>query len=773
MNTTATSLGLLGSVAVIGALSVWGVNDLNAGARSGKPSTAEASPPAAGQWVSVGTGPINDGPSSTNPNSARVSSIAVDPRNASHWIIGVGNGGVWDTRDAGTTWSPITDEAPTLAVGAVAFAPGDPDIIYVGTGESAGAGFTHVGVGILKSTNGGQTWGLLGQSQFARASVRRLRVDPNDANLIVAATTRAGSGRDAGEATAAPPAFGILRSTDGGNTWTRTLAGQVTALEIDSTNFARQYAAIGDQRPGVFNDTLDAAPNGLYRSADRGITWSRVDGPWGTDFSSTRSTVGRIELAMAPSNPDLVYASMQIPPNGGSSATSLLGLFRTDDAWSNSPRWFKLSVNADGPDGYCGPSKCGYSHAISVDPSLPNRLYAGASDRGYWRCAGCGGAPTWTNLSGNKGIHSDLHAMAWAGNRLIIGNDGGVWSTGDAGATWQNHNRNLSTKMFYSADLHPSDGAFILAGFRDFTPSTYRPTTGWQVLQQASSGEWGEADVAISSAHPDTDWMAAWLYGVIQRTTDGGRTSQLANDGIDKNGSAFVAPVKKCPANDDVFVTGTNRMWRTNNFFNSATPTWSANSPADRDPSPNSLTAPGTILSIAYIEADRACNSYAYGTRGGGVRLTRDGGATWTDLDPTRTLPVRPINGFAFDPSNPNRLFTVVSSYDEETPNKPGHIFRTENALSSSPSWIRVGPPDLPFANTPFNVIAIDPRDTRMIYAGSDNGLWESTDGGGSWVKVGRESGLPPASVYDIKINPTTNRTVIFTYGRGAFELAR
>jgi hypothetical protein len=155
------------------------------------------------------------------------------------------------------------------------------------------------------------------------------------------------------------------------------------------------------------------------------------------------------------------------------------------------------------------------------------------------------------------------------------------------------------------------------------------------------------------------------------------------------------------------------------------------------------------------------------------VRFTRDGGATWVDFDPSKTLPARPINSIAFDPTNANRAFVAVSSYDAATPTKPGHIFRTENALSSSPIWTRVGPPDQPFADVPFNVIAIDPRDTRLVYAGSDNGLWQSLDGGATFGKIGREAGLPPATIHDIQINPTTNRTVLFTYGRGAFELAR
>ena len=150
----------------------------------------------AGQWVALAQTPFLPQSDSNAFQSGRISSVAVDPRNQSHWLLGVGNGGVWETRDSGGTWVPITDDAPTLAIGAVAFAPSDPNIVYVATGESAGGtGFLHVGVGLLKSTNGGSTWALSGESSLARSSVRRLRVDPNDANILLAASSRGGSGR--------------------------------------------------------------------------------------------------------------------------------------------------------------------------------------------------------------------------------------------------------------------------------------------------------------------------------------------------------------------------------------------------------------------------------------------------------------------------------------------------------------------------------------------------------------------------------------------------
>src|SRR5215813_353002 len=159
-------------------------------------------------WSSLG-GPLNDG---------RIASIAVDPSDESHWLAGAGNGGVWETRDAGTNWLPLSDAWPTLAIGAVTFAPSDPKIIYVGTGEPDSTGFEHAGLGLMKSTDGGKTWTLLAASSFAGGSVKRIRVHPANPNILTAATVRGGAGRDSLLRTPSPAPLGILRSTDGGLT---------------------------------------------------------------------------------------------------------------------------------------------------------------------------------------------------------------------------------------------------------------------------------------------------------------------------------------------------------------------------------------------------------------------------------------------------------------------------------------------------------------------------------------------------------------------------
>ncbi len=290
------------------------------------PSTPSAT---VGTWVNIGPAPLSyiDNPAEpANWNSGRVATLAVDPLNANHWLMGAGNGGVWESVDGGTSWLPITDAAPTLATGAIAFAASDPQIIYVGTGEApGGVGFVQVGVGMLKSADGGRNWSLQGASTFARGSVRRIRVHPSNANVVLAATSRGGFGKDSREGAPSPPLFGIQKSIDGGVSWTRTLAGQASALEVDATNFNNQYVAIADQRSGRPGEASGNVTNGLYRSTDGGNSWSSVAGPWGTSGSASTSTVGRVELALSPSSPNVLYASIQIPPNGGTVINRTLG----------------------------------------------------------------------------------------------------------------------------------------------------------------------------------------------------------------------------------------------------------------------------------------------------------------------------------------------------------------------------------------------------------------------------------------------------------------
>jgi len=724
---------------------------------------AASQPVQGNRWVNIGPAPILGGQigatGNTRPMSGRVADVVVNPSDSDHWLIGAAQGGVWETRDAGTTWTPKTDAQASLAMGAIAFAPSNPNIIYAGTGEAVFSADAYAGAGLLRSTDGGTTWQLLATSTFAKTAFSDLKVDPTNSDIVLAAITRGRAGRG-GESPPSPPATGILKSTKGGAAWSLKLGGRATDLEVDPTDFNNQYAGIGE----IFGS---AAANGVYRSTDGGEIWTLISGPW----STMAGGVGRVELAIAPSNPNILYVSIQDAQDMTGHDKGLLGLFRTDNAWDPTPTWIQIPTGATddgtGVHGYCGwdlafvgdSDICWYAHEIIVDPTDPNILYAGGVP--LWKCTNCGASPTWTEVSKQvsnpaNGIHVDQHSMAWVGNRLIVGNDGGVWSTTDGGNTWADHNTNLSITQFFDGSVHPTNPDFALAGSQDNGTEKWTGTDAWQWIVQGDG-----ADNAISSSNPDTHWAVSFQNLGIRRTTNGGAPFIEADSGIDKAGVPFIARFEKCPAQDDVFIAGTNNLWRSNNFFSAVSPSWSSNGPE--------MGAGITITALAFAASDLTCNTYAFGTSNGQLRLTTKGGAPWNDIDAGNGVPNRYVTDLAFDPTDANILYVTLSGFDEDTPGQPGHVFKTTNALAASPTWSNVTPPE----NLPHNTIVLDPFDPNTLYVGTDKGVWMSSDGGTKWTHMGPETGMPNVAVFDLQINPDTGRLFAFTHGRGAFVIAR
>ncbi len=708
---------------------------------------------AGGRWVSIGPAPINGGQIgatlNARPGSGRVTAIAVDPTDNTHWLVGTAQGGVWESPDSGTTWTPRTDDQASLALGAIAFAPSDPKTIYAGTGEANFSCDSYAGVGLLKSMGGGTTWGLLATSDFAGAAFSDIKVDPTNRDILLAATARGFAGD--GSCTSPPPLpHGILKSVTGGTSFSPKLDGEATSLIVHPGNFINQYAGIGDSR--------GSPVNGVYRSRNAGEVWTPIAGPWKTP----PLRVGRIALAIAPSNPDVLYVSIEDSGSGGGTKGGLLGLWKTSNAWDTTPTWTPIPAKATddgtGTHGYCGwdtaygiaSDQCWYDHVLSVDPTDSKVLYAGGTS--LWRYDGT----TWADIGKTAsdpthGIHADQHAMAWVGNRLIVGNDGGVWSTTNGGATWNNHNTTLAITQFYAGSLHPTDPGFALGGSQDNGTDKFTGTTSWQQIFYGDG-----ASSAISSSRPATHWAVSLKNLNIQRTTDGGTKFFPATAGIDPTGAPFIARFEKCSANDDVFIAGTDNLWKSTAFFSSASPSWASNGPEMGE----------MITALAFAASDATCGTYAYGTQSGQLRITPDG-VNWFDLDPASHVPNRYVTGLAFHPSNRNVLYVTLSGFDGGTPGQPGHVFATTNALSGSPAWFNVSPP----VNLPHNSVVFDPFSPNVVYVGTDIGVWKSTTGGTSWTHLGPETGMPNVAVFDLKIPPTMARLVAFTHGRGAFVL--
>jgi hypothetical protein len=439
---------------------------------------ADMAVPVPVRWTPLGPFAIphgqtyGSGPGSRPGVAGRISSVAVDPGNAAHLLIGAASGGVWETRDGGTSWSPRTDGQGTLATGAVAFTPSNPNIAYAGTGE--GDFYSALGVGLLRSTDGGTTWAMHATAPFVGRGFYDLVVDPLNGSHLLAATTAQ-----------------LAESLDGGATWT-VRRGQRT------WDLSMHPAVAGN--PGSTREVFAACGDGLFRSTDGGTSWSGVALP------GLVGAVTRMEVAHAPSNGAVVFA---VAATGGG-----VQLWRR----STFGGAFTLEPAPVGVD----PGQSWYDWFAAVAPNNPDTVYVGAIDvhKGVRAAAG---SWTWTKISARsegQSIHPDQHAIAFhpANPSVVyIGNDGGIYRSPDAGGTWQSLNRGLAiTEVEYLA-AHPQYDAWLIGGTQDNGTMRYEGSACWFHVADGDGGDCG-----VNAASPYTCYHTYFGMGMERSTTGGG-----------------------------------------------------------------------------------------------------------------------------------------------------------------------------------------------------------------------------------------------------------
>ncbi|QYZ66001.1 MAG: hypothetical protein OI74_06760 [Gammaproteobacteria bacterium (ex Lamellibrachia satsuma)] len=699
-------------------------------------------------WVNVGPTPIKDYFVSS---SGRVADIAVDPDDPMHWLIGAAYGGIWETYDAGAAWAPRTDDQITSAMGAIAFAPGDPKIVYAGTGEAAGAELAYAGKGLMKSVDGGTHWEMV-NDKFDRMASSDIIVDPSDPNVLLIATT---IGKSPGLAGAPMKLVdtGIYRSVNGGHDWVRVLDGRATDIKAHPGNFTAQYAAIGNYE----GDRAEDLPNGIYRSTDAGATWEEVSGS--NAWDSEQDGVGRIELAIAPSNPDVVYTLMQNSTTGKG-----LGVWKTENAWDVSPTWRKLPFTDNVLYG-----SIYYNAVISVDPEDENILYVGGANLYKW----LDNQGTEIRIGGyGAGIHPDFHSLEWTNNsssmRLIAGNDGGVYSTEDRGLTWNSHNDTLSITQFYSGTVHPTKPGLLLGGTQDNGTVLRETDDRWKHILSGDG-----YDALISHQNPNERWAYSSQNGRLVRTFDAGAT--ISDAGIDpryEGRKRRVSRYEICPHDENVVLSvilsksgeyWTARVWRTDNFFdeNVTRPTWLWN----RSPLIEHEENIGMFINaLAFARADNTCNTYSFATTTGKVYVTTTGGSSvdsWIDISP---LPRCIASNMAFHPRNSDTIY--VTCFER--------LIKGTGVLSGTVAWEDITPPAITQAltddivSTALNGILVSSYGRELLYLGTHKGVWTSPDGGVSWSYLNR--GMPSVPVYKLKENEIGN-VYAFTHGRSVYRL--
>jgi hypothetical protein len=492
--------------------------------KSGATAQAIISFPGDALWHLMGPAPINNpfGQNGGFPTaSGRITAIAVDPTNSNIVYVGGAAGGVWKTTTGGTSWTPMTDTQPSLAVGSITIdpnscTPGPCTTIYVGTGEENFNIDAFYGAGILNSINGGTTWTQLGASTFAQALgqdiggayIGAIAVQPGNANIVLAAVSFFANGT----------VGGIYRSTDAGNTWTEDAAPQgfaATSVVFEPTSNAGTTATAWM----AMGDLFGQAVNGIYKSTDSGTTWTLQ-----TSVLPTVN-VGRIILGYAPGTAGATATLYAAIADSSTTSSDLLGLFKTANGGTT---WTALT-SPGGPSGFCA-HQCYYDMAIGVSPTPANGnvvvLGGGPGPNNFTSLfESTNGGTSWTPASAAAGdfafgsntthVHVDTHAIVFTptGSTLFVGDDGGMWSTntptptpaGTVSPTWTDLNAGLAITQFYPGPTAAvSDENYGFGGTQDNDTELFQNSLTWQ--NEFICGDGGFT--AIDQTTPTTIWAA-------------------------------------------------------------------------------------------------------------------------------------------------------------------------------------------------------------------------------------------------------------------------
>ena len=750
-----------------------------------------AAPEQQAVWAALGPAPIAAGQTfdfNGSPVSGRVTAIALDPgyNGASNQTVYVGsaNGGLWRSIDNGTNWTPLMDNQPSLAVGAIAIDPTNSNVIYVGTGEGNRAGDTYYGQGLLKTTDGGNSWTqILGPvsttapnlPSFVNCSFLAIEIDPSNTQTIYAATnvgliTSAASG----VGIVAIGNRGIWKSTDGGINWRNLNPGNfdvdrsATDVLVDPRKPQRVFAAILNL--------------GIYRSEQGGElnTWTKLEGGWPA-ANTTSPTFTRVEMAVGPplqpSTESTIYAAFADPND------NLLGIWRSTDGGNN---WTKVVT----------PQTLGqaaYNLAIAVDPTDANIVYYGTGansvNNGGTVFRSVNGGQSWRDLSrgdGNVGLHADTHAIVVSAanhNILFTGNDGGIWRSNNATAntiTWKSLNANLSITQFQSIALHPTNPNFVIGGTQDNGTNLFTGSLSWE---WSDGGDGGFA--LIDQSNPQVIY-----HTYYNQNNSGGQRAEIGPV-ISLNGGnswtsrrcvgctafqgtfnpadrvSFYAPMALHTGftgqGGNVVYLGTHRLYRSADQGS----TWNGVGPSTDGFGSDLTKGAGRLTAIA-AHPNRLNNEEVVwtGASDGSVQITTNAGsganAVFTNVT-KNPLPNRFVTDIALDPLSSQRAVVTFSGFNSNTPSTPGHIFLTN---SRGNTWTDISG-NLP--DTPANSAAFHPTNSNTIYVGTDLGVFQTTDGGTTWLRL--ENGMPRVPVLMLRYQTASNSLFAATHGRGVYRL--
>lgn len=683
--------------------------------------------------------------------SGRIAALAgVKEEGRTTLYVGSASGGVWKSVDGGSNFRPIFDRQRVQSIGAITIDPSNPKNIWVGTGESWARNSVSMGDGIYKSTDGGDTWNNVGLPDSER--IAKILVDPKDGNTVYACAT--------GHAFDDSPDRGVYKTIDGGKSWRKVLAGlnASTGCAMLSMNQAEPgtvYAAMWDYRRQAWTFRSGGPGSGIFKSTDKGEHWTEIS--QSTAKGLPDKPYGRIALTVAPSNPKVIYAMIE-------SANS--ALYRSNDAGQT---WNRLDASQ-----YMVWRPFYFANLI-VDPKDENRVFK----VDLILLLSTDGGKSFQSTADS--VHADHHDI-WISpdnpNLVFSANDGGLSRSQDGGSGWE-HMANLPISQFYHVSVDNADPYHVYGGLQDnsswVADSSYPggvSNSRWENMF-GGDGFWIWADPS-DPTYIYTEAQGGSINRVNRFTHEARAIAPYARYG-EKLRFSWNTPIQVSPNEKGTIYLGSQFLYRTRDHgqtWERISPDLSTNNPEKQKQEESggvtidnsSAEMNNTIYTIC--ESPKNGQVLWAGTDDGNLQVTRDAGKTWTNL----TSNIKEVGGA------PITSWVEASRYDEGTAYatfdahmngdpKP-YLFKTENfgktwkQLDTQASGVRG------YAH----VIKEDTVNPKLLFLGTEFGLWISNDGGAHWAQY-TGSNFPNVAVRDLVVHPRTSDLVVATHGRGIWIL--
>ena len=680
----------------------------------------------------------------------RATAVAGDPTKPLVFYFGAVNGGVWKTTNAGQTWENITDGKTDLSsVGAIALAPSDPNVIWVGSGEGKPREDITYGTGVYRSTDGGETWQPRGLANTQH--ITSLRVHPTNPDVAYVTAL--------GHAFGPSPDRGVFRTTDGGATWKKVLflddSTGAADLSMDVTNPRILYASMWKFQRTPWGMNAGAGRSGLWKSTDGGDTWTELT----FNPGMPKGLIGKIGVSVSPANPRRVYANIE-------AQDSLGGVFRSDnggDSWTRTNGDQKFVVRPF------------YYMSITADPVNENTVYV----MNLQVSRSIDGGRTFSTV---RVPHGDTHIM-WVDpkdpNRLINGNDGGATVSLDGGRTWSSQN-NQPTSQFYHVTTDQSQPYRILGAQQD--------NTTVNIAHRSDRGSLTERDwypvagcenayIAIDPRDPNVTFGGCYM-GQLSRHD--ARTNMRTDVSVwlgNYDGIAvadvpqrfqWTFPIHFSLHDPDVLYTASQYLWRSRNqgkSWEKISGDLTRHDPATMGRSGGPVTGDMTgtewyATIFAFAESPVTKGVLWTGSDDGLIHLSRDNGATWTNVTPKAFGPFTRVSIIEASPFEAGTAYVAANRYQQD--DFAPYLFRTTDYGAT---WTRID------AGIPIGAytraIRSDVKRKGLLFAGTETGVYVSFNDGASWEPL--QLNLPRVVIRDLRVHD--NDLIVATHGRAFWSL--